>query len=226
MGILDVGIENLPNVYITKIRLAGTQVSVECLIKDHKENKSWRGRAELEQLKVKCVLVHDGDGKVNEYNAKILGLNSGTESLFDYTQDDETCFMLQHNASSFNKRLTNESQNSDEDFYYGNFIFTLPSNYFGVGFMTVYVACFLDGLSFENNMFNKYYGPMASELVKELGLVNTVSGYFYNPETNEEYGGPVHLHPDKGYMVGSRHSSKPHAALRFVQETNSKIIEE
>jgi hypothetical protein len=194
-------------------------------VKDHKENKSWRGRAELEQLKIKCVLVHDGDGRVNEYNTKILGLNSGTDSLFNYTQNDSTSFMLQHNASSFNRRLTNESQSSNEEFYYGNFSFTLPVDYSVVGFITVYAACFLDGLSFENNMFNKYYGPMASELVKELGAVNTVSGYFYNPETNEEYGGPVHQH-EGVFMEGSRHSDKPHAVLRFVQEQNSKIFEE
>ena len=60
---------------------------------------------------------------------------------------------------------------------------------------------------------------MAAERIFVGGVPNLESGYFYNPETNEEYGGPVHQH-SSGYMEGSEHIDTAHAGLRYVSEEN------
>jgi hypothetical protein len=63
---------------------------------------------------------------------------------------------------------------------------------------------------------------MSAEKILIGGQVNEQSGYFYYPDTNEEYAGPVHGHQGK-YMEGSEHSSQPHADLRYVSEEDYKI---
>ena len=88
--------------------------------------------------------------------------------------------------------------------------------------VVVYAACFVDGFGFENDLFNKYYGPMSSEIIYTGGDLNTLSGYFYFPDTNEVYGGPVHQHAG-GYMEGSQHRDQSHRALVLVPENNVKL---
>ena len=63
---------------------------------------------------------------------------------------------------------------------------------------------------------------MVAEKIFIGGVPNQESGYFYNPITNEEYGGPVHMH-SSGYMAGSEHTGEPHPGLRYVPEENLKI---
>ena len=79
-------------------------------------------------------------------------------------------------------------------------------------------------LDFGNPLFNKFYGPMSAEKIFVGGEVNTMSGYFYYPTTNEEYGGPVHSHQGR-QMEGSKHSDRPHSTVRYVMEDNYKIRE-
>ena len=64
---------------------------------------------------------------------------------------------------------------------------------------------------------------MVAEQVFVGGQLNTLSNYFYYPDTNEEYGGPVHIKPDGSYMEGSVHSEEPHKDVRIVSEENYKI---
>ena len=94
---------------------------------------------------------------------------------------------------------------------------TMPPN------LNVYAACFIDDLEFGIPLFDKFYGPMMAERIVVGGVLNEITGYFYNPETNEEYGGPVHQH-SSGYMEGSMHRDEPHAGLRYVSEDNYKMI--
>ena len=78
---------------------------------------------------------------------------------------------------------------------------------------------------FTNPQLNKYCGAVTGEKIFVNGEVPTESGYFYYPDTNEEYGGPVHLHNEE-FMENSMHSSAPHKVVRYVPETNSKIKDE
>ena len=89
--------------------------------------------------------------------------------------------------------------------------------------LNVYAACFVDGFGFDIPMFDKFYGPMSGERVFIGGSINTISNYFYYPDTNKEYGGPVHLQPDGSYMEGSVHTEDSHKEVRLVSEENYKI---
>ena len=64
---------------------------------------------------------------------------------------------------------------------------------------------------------------MQGESVYVNGEINEQSGYFYYPETNKEYAGPVHQHPGSGFMEGSKHSDVSHSKLRYVSEENYKL---
>jgi len=229
MGIKDVGIENLPNVYIDSIIVSQPdEIRIRCLIKDNKEDKSWRLRTAMQDLSIRVVVFHDIDG-YEQFNEITLGLNSGDKSLHDYRVTDESThysrFAL---AGEFGPLQTSESMISDETFYFKSFVFrhSLGLPYIDTARnITAYAACFIDNLNFDNEIFNKFYGPMASEKIIIAGAANTTSGYFYNPETNEEYGGPVHEH-NGVYMEGSYHTDRSHAVLRYVVEPNNKITVE
>ena len=231
MGIYDVGVENLPNVYIDSAIVERHRISVRCLIKDDKRVKTWRGRQELAELSVKALLVHDSttEETLNTFTNITLKLNSGEDSLHSYkTSDDQKYFVETAMASEFTKLHTDLSMTAQEDFYFKTFNFrhSLGFPYVeNANNVTVYAACFLDNLSFDNEIFNKFYGPMVSERIIISKAANSQSGYFYNPETNEEYGGPVHEHNGE-YMVGSYHVDTPHSSLRYVVEPNNKITVE
>lgn len=228
MAVLDVGNENLPNVYITKITLSRSEVKITCLMKDDKEIKTWRDRHQMSNLKVKVLLVHDrpevtGTGP-SGFLSITSGLNSGQSSLFDYDLSGDSVVIMTSAVSEFGLREIEDSL-TDDDYYYNTFSFVdYSGNSFiqNVNNMTVYVACFLDGLQFENALFNKYYGPAASENIIIGNQVNNQSGYFYIPSTDIEYGGPVHSH-DGVYMEGSSHQAAEHERLVYVPEQNNKI---
>tara|TARA_Y100000593_G_C4316326_1_gene341054 strand:- start:758 stop:1417 length:660 start_codon:yes stop_codon:yes gene_type:complete len=217
MSIYDVGVENLPNVYITRIQVSLTEIKVTCLLKDNKERSSWRGRQQMSNLKVKVLLVNDSSAEV--YEEITSGLNNGTKSLFEYKASFISHFMKTESAEGFNL-LQGNTEGKEENHYLKSFIFNNPAT----NNVLVYAACYIDGLQFENEVFNKFYGPMVSEYIYRNGQLNTSSGYFYFPETNEEYGGPVHYHSGK-YMEGSRHRPRKHEELIYVSEPNSKIME-
>ena len=91
--------------------------------------------------------------------------------------------------------------------------------------LNIYASTILRNDLFANNKtFNKFCGPMVGEVVYISGLINSRSNYFFDPATNQEYSGPVHLHPSGRYMEGSEHSESPHKTLRLVEEENYKII--
>ena len=226
---IDVGLENLPNLYITKIKLSVNRIVVTCLIKDNRENKSWRGREELSDLKVKLVLLHDVRDTLSAYNDHYLKLISGERSLDNYRSSGNNEVVIIQQASSFQKRETADSMGTPEHFYFKDFVIN-NEDFFNarvpnINNISVFASTYVDGFEFENPLFNIYYGPLSSDIIKESGIVNDTAGYFYNPETNEVYGGPVHYHEGR-YMAGSYHSEAPHPVLRFVSEPNTKIVVE
>jgi hypothetical protein len=213
MNDMTVGMENLPNVFIDKImveRNSIDQQTVQYYIKvmlkmfDNKDNPSWRNK--LDGLKVKCSFIDD---------ERIESLNTGDLSLYDITRKDSNTTMTDSCDEFHNGNTQNGYESFTKTFEFTTL--TQPEN------LTVYVACFIDGLEFGIPQFDKFYGPMAAERIFVGGIPNQESGYFYNPETNEEYGGPVHQH-SSGYMEGSEHIDAAHAGLRYVSEENYKMI--
>ena len=209
-----VGLENLPNVFIDKIIIdpetttgAGfrPRPNVKVMIKmyDHADNHSWRNK--VRGLKVKCAFVDDD---------KISQLNNGTISLYDIPFRQNKVMAMMCDSLRFADRR------DGYETYTG--IFELKSSNASDN-LNVYVACFIDDLEFGIPQFDKFYGPMAAERIFIGGVPNTTTNYFYDPETNEEYGGPVHLSPN-GYMEGSEHRNEPHRTLKLVEEENYKLV--
>ena len=215
MNDMTVGMENLPNVFINKITLNkksyGYRYLVSVGLYDHKTKPSWKDK--IHDLKIKIVF----ESRQNE----ISKLNEGSKSLQQYevapigmnTQLTHEAYVI--NASS----LVANRNEGDYDLY----SYVLELDRIAYENLNVYAACFIDGLGFGIPMFDKFYGPMAAERIFVGGEINTISNYFYYPDTNEEYGGPVHQKPNGGYMEGSQHSDNPHKDVRLVSEENYKI---
>lgn len=207
-----VGIENLPNVYIDNIEIDSNTLSpdrtqhkieVTIMMVDNSESPTWFDR--IADLKVKCAFV--ADDRIAKLNNEGLSLHSfSPSSLLDFTKV-ESCseFQLYKTEGGYS-------------YYRKVFEMTIinPSN------LNVYAACFVDNLGFGIDLFDKFYGPMAGERIFVSGQINEDSGYFYYPDTNEEYGGPVHP-GNQGYMEGSEHSDRSHSDLVYVAEQNYKI---
>jgi len=207
MNDMTVGMENLPNVFIHKIlinpTLIGYKIKVVLKMFDH-ENRSWYNR--IPNLKVKLAMIENSD--------IIENLNSGLASLHDFP-DLVNLFTV--NASNFQKRK------EIEDYSLYTHSITTNLNYKPQN-LNAYAVCFMEDFGFGIKIFDKFYGPMVGERVLVNSELNPESSYFYYPDSNEEYAGPVHLHPNKGFMEGSKHSENPHKPLVEVKEENFKII--
>ena len=208
MNDTTVGMENLPNIFIQKImiypRISGSSIKVQVGIYDSSKEMSWKGR--IDDLKVKIFFSSDSQ--------QIDKLNNGTLSLFDIDSSEVGVFVI--SAQSF---IQSELP-GNYDIYLANFQLGFPEDPTN---LNVYAACFIDGFGFGIPMFDKFYGPLAAERIFVGGQINDISYYFYYPDTNEEYGGPIHQHPTSGFMEGSQHSEAPHRKLILVSEENYKI---
>lgn len=203
-----VGMENLPNVFIHKILLNqipnGYKIKIALKMFDSDEQPSWKNK--ISDLKVKVCIFDDTD--------EIQKLNSGLSSLHDYTFKGRPQIIP---SAAFMKRSSSEGYSM----YAASVEQTLPFRPLN---LNVYCACFIDDLGFNIPMFDKFYGPMAGEKVLVNGVVNEQTSYFYYPDTNEEYAGPVHQKPDGSYMEGSKHTKQPHKNVVQVMESNYKIV--
>jgi len=203
-----VGMENLPNVFLHKILLSpttnGYKIKVVLKMFDSDEQPSWRGK--ISDLKIKVCIFDD--------TAEIQKLNSGLSSLYDYTRKGRPKIIP---SSTFEHHSSNEGYSM----YVASIEDSLPFKPLN---LNVYCACFVDNLGFGIPMFDKFYGPMVGEKVLVNGVVNEQTSYFYYPDTNEEYAGPVHQKPDGSYMEGSMHTKQPHKNVVQVVENNYKIV--
>ena len=214
MNEMTVGMENLPNVFIDRIDLYPMRrpntgaiyryrIQVKLCMYDYSPKRSWYARESLSDLSIK--MVFRGDEAAD-------ALNDGSKSLYKYTPSDVG--VIVKNQSDFSIELELNG--------YTKFSTILEVEHPTVDNLNVYAACFIDGLEFGNDLFNKFYGPMSAEKIFVGGVVNEEAGYFYYPDTNEEYGGPVHAHQGT-YMEGSEHIAERHQTLIYVVEENYKI---
>ena len=96
----------------------------------------------------------------------------------------------------------------------------------------LFAVCFLDTESMAKDLrlslsgvYQNYYGALTSEKVMNQKSLQKVTNLFMHKNENKVYGGPVHKHPDKGYMAGSQHSSEPHLSLRQILVANDKLTD-
>ena len=212
MNLQTVGTENLPNVFIERIEILdydeeNYEISVTLKMYDHADSPSWRGR--INDLNVKAFFAIS-DSEIND-------LNEGKISLYDF---DGPLFNTIIRIDDF--RRDNTPINNDYYVFYHTVREMFNKD---IENLNVYAACFVEidppiGIAY----FDKFYGPMCGERIIVGNVVNQESGYFYYPDTNEEYGGPVHSSANM-YMEGSQHTSRAHKEVRYVAEENAKIID-
>lgn len=207
-----VGMENLPNVFIDKIFIYPTsnpdliELNIVLALYDKKPpHNSWRLRQEMD------LKVHVG------YESRVSNielLNNGDVSLHDHDAIYDPSI----------RSVTMQAPPVGIQGDYEKYSLVVTKIIKKEANLNVYAACFVDNLGFNNHpVFSKYYGPMVAEQIFVGGELNTLSNYFYYPDTNEEYGGPVHIKPDGSFMEGSEHSDEDHKDLRLVTEENYKI---
>ena len=219
MNDMTVGMENLPNVFIKKISIlpldsSGYEITVVLEMFDRADSPSWYSKEGMEDLKIKITY--------ESILGNISSLNNGTKSLFSYSPASSTFIGPPPTDESIvvsSSEFTFKKQDGDYSSYQKSIRFVTPlyEN------LSIYAACFIGNLDFSNPTFKKYYGPMAGENVFVGGELNNLSYYFYYPDTNQEYGGPVHEKPDGSFMEGSKHKDTPHKEVVLVTEENFKI---
>lgn len=222
MNDMTIGMENLPNIFIDKIIVeklnsySKIKITVGAFDYIDEDLRTWK-RDEMLTAGLKFKIVFENSIE------KSNNLDSGTASLFDY-ELGENVLVLGAGRLNQNKIIGNTLLTQDIQFYYTDVFMSVDNN--NASDLNVYACFFIDGLQFENSMFNKFYGPLSGEVIFRSGILNKRSNYFYNPNTNEEYGGPVHLGPNGNYMEGSEHREMDHSGLILVEEENFKIINE
>lgn len=217
MNLEAVGTDVLPNVYIDRIEIFDEYIEVSLKMYDHAHpNQSWRNRRiDPYQLNVVCSMVMDYEISQD--------LNSGSSLIFDHQQGDSVI----HRFRECNEFAVGEQVNDDYYSYTKTIRFDLMTN---ANIMYVYAACYVEGFSFLEEDYQKIIGPLSGEKIMENGRVVTESGYFYTENSNEEYGGPVHIDPSSiesevRYMQGSVHNNKSHGYLYYVPQENFKVID-
>ena len=223
-----VGMENLPNVFIDNILVQPLEdasrmsITVYLCVYDKKQpENSWRGRDDID---LKIHVAFENRTEVIE------NLNNGTISLYNrvphHPPETGNPDIAQLKVAQW-QPIIKEGSGLANQFIegdYDKFVFNVTRTFDGTPDLNVYAACFVDNLGFDDHpIFSKYYGPMSAESIFVGGQVNNMSFYFYYPDTNEEYGGPVHQKPNGSYMEGSVHSEDPHEEVVLVAEENYKI---
>ena len=240
-----VGDENLPNLFIDKIYVYHATVSERVVKKirvflsafDHKDSPSWFDRQEMQNMLIKVALV--------SHDPLIESLNSGTNlvdievpNIFNPNKIDNSSydFKSSYIGGSLNPTLTEELGDFIKYIYMFEFEIEPPPVISGqaspggpgtlatqvINNLNLYCCFYMDSFGFNIPEFDKYYGPMDGEVIYSGGEINQESGYFYYPDTNEEYSGPVHAHQGM-YMEGSVHLDSPHKEVKYVAINNLKI---
>ena len=206
MNDMTVGMESLPNIFIDKIQIYATDTGIRLVVLvsmfDHIDNPSWQGK--IPELKTMVLF--------ESRNEVIRALDGGERSIYDVIPE-EGRVGISTPPSVMVEQFGDYAKYSSRR----EVDLNVREN------LNIYAACFVDGFGFGIPMFDRICGPLSGEKIIVGGELNTLSNYFYYPDTNEEYGGPVHLKPDGSYMEGSQHSEEPHKDVRLVSEENYKI---
>ena len=228
MAKFEIGMETLPNVYIEKVELAdysnnSQTCNVSLLVKDLIPSQ-WSDN-ELLSKHMRVIFV----GTTNP--SLINSLNNGDIPLSVERIQQRILFEQGTTSRTFVKTNSIQAFKRYEFLkelsFTTEFSFTFPMN---PSNMSVYCALFVNPKHLTQNLkidlnsefINNIAGPISSEQVILNGQVNYDSSVFVMPN-GVVYSGPVHFHPDKGYMHGSAHSQQPHVTLRRQTAHNNKI---
>ena len=218
-----VGLENVPNCYISRIVL------------DDNTTKSFTCSVNLEVFD-----VNEGDRTIWGYNSlfsdflKVALIETRRTPLAQRLTNGSTSPLPSKiKQSPFFDETSKIHIASIKEFtklngaYVKKIKFQVPINSEN---LSVFAVCYIDTKGLSNFLqldmtgeLSHYHGAVASEKVLVDGDTIKSSTVFYKPD-DAVWTGPVHQH-DGMYMEGSKHTTEPHNVLRVGTVQNLKLID-
>ena len=230
MSTVLIGLENIPNVYITKIKLSdnNTQTfisSVHLQVRDSITSKGfvWKSDATFfNHLKV-CLVRTTNLDLIESITS---GAQSPTPEQIKFSPDYD---MMETQINKIPLAEFIKSQKDSDCYYNSKVSFEVP---FSVENLTVFAFCYQDtrGLSDQfkidlGGVLKDYFGAITSEKIIENKLPVSATSLFVQPN-NEVWPGPVHLMAGVGFMAGSTHNSSRPSELKQIRVQNIKLSDD
>ena len=236
MLLKEIGLENLPNLYVRSIDIYGTDntegsIIMETVItcRDVKKDGrfQWFDNPIFKNFVNISMLISSDNNISSNVTNGLLTLNK-TDIFRGYDNTDKKISLnIKSVKSATEPKIIKLDQNNVEVYeivYKFSNIIKMPINdlYMFVA-MTLATEDIQRNFNLDSTEINyKYYqGPISSELVFKAGKTNKQAFYFTNLN-GKIWTGPVHKHNNK-YMAGAFHSDRPHDALEINKITNFKI---
>lgn len=221
-----VGLENIPNVYITKINLEDNNTQtfstdIFLQIDDRKENGQYIWSSEetfFNFLRVGLIKTSDSN--------LVSALTNGIQSPYPSELVKSSFYNSNTTLEVFSIREFFETPNEFGKEYHkkSSSLINLQETD-----LTVFAFCYLDTVGLGNlfeielsGELKQYFGALTSEKILKNNAVVSLTNIFLNPNSTV-WTGPVHYNPGMGYMAGSFHSPKPHGVLKQLTVQNIKL---
>ena len=220
-----VGLENLPNVYISKITLNNNNsetyyANIKLQVMDFSEAKGfmWNTHSIFYNFLRVGLISTDSptlaaairNGTQSPHPSLISSMKGEHNYNLQKISISEFIKFRDGKECSYNKITKIEIPWDIEN--YAVFAFA----YIDTQDLSNYLEIDLGGI------LKHYVGAVASEKIIERKQIISTTSIFVKPD-NEIWPGPVHLHPATGYMAGSKHSSNQHSALKHLKVQNLKL---
>ena len=219
-----VGLENLPNVYISKIMLRNASVEVSLLMLDEvfEDFFVWSDDALIgDYLKVAVIATSNLALRSSLDSGNINPLPSSLRQSRFFVESDT------HIVETSMKQMT-MTQDADSRRYFGKLEVNIAEDASDV---TLYAFAYVDTRELANSLrialtgpLRNYYGSLTSERVLNDGEPQLTT-FVYREADGQIWSGPIHKHNDK-FMGGSYHANIPHPSLEQQEIENTKLINE
>ena len=214
--------QKIPNVFIKEINLFDStndelSVSITAEITDTKDENSWSRNIVNDYMRI--LVVISGNPSLNQ-NITDSRIQFDKDVLNSQYFDDTTVKIFSVPIKTLRKI---DSPNGLV--FLSSFKAQFEKN---INEVRVFCSAYLE----MSELFQKAnldisspprrYGSVSSDYVIQFGNIVNTTTVFTLP-SGDQYFGPVHLHPDKGYMVGPKHMNVPHSTLSTVSVANFKL---
>ena len=213
---------NIPNIFIKEINLFDHSneqmtINVITMISDVEGQKSWSTGLASKNMYVLTVISSNSNLNDDITSGRIV---FDKDLLQKQYMEDPAVKIMVRPAKSLN-----QVKDNGETIFLDTYSAMFSKN---EGEIKVFSSLYLELSEFieQNDLILagpvRKYGAIASDTIIEFGNVNAITTIFVTRD-GQQYRGPVHFHPTKGYMAGAQHSSGKHAELEERQISNFKI---
>lgn len=212
----------IPNIFIKEINLFDATsdqmtAKVTTVIGDTKDSNSWSSNEVSEHMRVLVVISANSDLNSNITEGRT---NFDKDLLMSEYLGDERVKIFSRPAKSFMK-----IDSPDNVRYLDSYEAEFNNN---ENEIRVFCGVYLEmseilqksNLDFAGPV--RRYGSVSSDFIIQFGSPVTTATIFTLPN-GQQYVGPVHFNPEKGYMVGPRHIEGEHEVLTNLEVTNYKL---